>query len=129
MPKYRTEVFGQFAYAPEISYEDLLKLEEKLTIFATKTLTDQGAEFIHFESEGDQTFFQCVFSKFDDAFFKKVSKAFAAKTSKQIECKMLFVDKQMGAISLYSMRDKEVSNQKHELPPSGPIDAAIRGKS
>lgn len=125
MPKHRTELFGQFIYAPEISYDDLLELEQSIKDFVTSSLEENGAEFVAFESEGDRTFFQCVFQEFDESLFKNVCKPFVGKVNAQMECKLQFVDKMLMSSYFYGINHKNIIAEKFSLKPAGPIDEAL----
>lgn len=126
MPKYRTELFGQLIYSPDISYEDLLPLEEDLMSHATEKLEAAKAHFIHFESEGDRTFFQCVFREFGEELFASVAKSLAVKTDGQVECKLFFVDKELSSVYFYALSKGRLKANKVALPVSGPIDKTLQ---
>ena len=125
MPKYSCELFGQIIYAPEISYDDLLPLEEALMALATETLEDQGAQFIHFESEGDRTFFQCIFREFGEDRFSSLARKLAPQADGRIEWKLFFVDKELGGALFYGIEKGKIKANKVTLPAAGPIDTAL----
>lgn len=128
MPKYSTELFGQLIYAPEISYDDLLPLEEELTGLVTQTLEEHKAQFIHFESEGDRTFFQCVFRDFGEEFFGAIARTLAKRADGKVECKLFFVDKELGSAYFYALQKGKLKANKVTLPTAGPIDTALRAE-
>lgn len=149
MPKFRTELFGQLIYDPEISYEDLLPLEEELISLVTARLEEWRGRFITFESEGDRTYFQCLFQDFDEEIFAGISKALKPLTggkgisgspgnpenlvnltnlpnlNGRIECKLFFVDKELSAVYFYALNKGKSVGRKVELPSAGAIDKAL----
>lgn len=131
MPQFRTELFGQIIYDPEISYEDLLPLEEELTGLLTARLKEFRGRFITFESEGDRTYFQCLFQEFGEGMLAEINKALTAFTGGKsghggrIECKLLFVDKELSAVYFYALNKDKPLRRKVELPAAGPIDNAL----
>lgn len=125
MPKHRTELFGQFIYDPEISYDDLLALEEEVTAFISESLTKHGGSFISFEPEGDRTFFQCAFSEYSEKLFKDVCKTLRSKIGTQTECKLLFVDKMMQASYFFGLNHKNTVAERFTHKVAGPIDKAL----
>lgn len=137
MPKFRTELFGQLIYDPEISYEDLLPLEEELISLVTARLEDFRGRFITFESEGDRTYFQCLFQDFGEEMFAEISKALKNLTggkggsedqgnlNGRVECKLFFVDKELSAVYFYALNKGKSVGRKVELPAAGAIDKAL----
>ncbi|MDR2893392.1 MAG: hypothetical protein LBV80_09985 [Deltaproteobacteria bacterium] len=128
MPKNRTELFGQLVYAPEISYEDLLPLEEKLIAAVSEKLEAAKAKFVNFESEGDRTFFQCVFNEFGEEFFASLAAQIKKDMDARCECKLFFVDKELVAAYFYAINKGKLKVGKMPLPAAGPIDRALRGE-
>ena len=126
MPKHRTELFGQLIYAPEISYEDLLPLEEQLTAFVTEKLEAAKAKFIHFEPEADRTCFQCVFNEFGEELFASIGAELKKRTDARCECKLFFVDKELSSVYFYALSKGKLKASKMDLPAAGPIDRALR---
>ena len=116
MPKYKTEVFGQVIYAPEISYDELLDLENEVKLFITEILESFSAEFMTFESEGDRTFFQCVFQDCDEEKSEQVAGRFAGHLNKKLEYKLLFVDKMLVEHYFFALNHQGVKLQKI-VPP------------
>ncbi|MDR1125126.1 MAG: hypothetical protein LBM64_03570 [Deltaproteobacteria bacterium] len=131
MPKFRTELFGQFIYDPEISYEDLLPLEEELINLVTARLEEFRGRFITFESEGDRTYFQCLFQDFGAAMCADISKSLKTLTAGKggpggrIEGKLLFVDKELSGVCFYALNKGKASGREVELPAAGSIDKAL----
>ncbi|MDR2826366.1 MAG: hypothetical protein LBV76_06175, partial [Deltaproteobacteria bacterium] len=125
MPKYSAELFGQLIYSPEISYEDLLPLEEELVLFVRQTLEHFNGQFISFEPEGDHTFFQCVFQNFDESFFTSVGQMLKDKIKDKVEGKLFFVDKALSSVYFYALNNGALQAHKVTLPTAGPIDKAV----
>jgi hypothetical protein len=125
MPKYRTELFGQLIYSPEISYADLLPLEEELMLFVRQTLEQFDGQFISFEPEGDHTFFQCVFQGCADSLFTSIGQTLKEKIAGLVEGKLFFVDKALSAVYFYALNKGALQGQKMVLPAAGPIDKAM----
>jgi hypothetical protein len=125
MPKYRAELFGQLIYSPEISYEDLLPLEDELIIFVRQTLENVNARFISFEQEGDHTFFQCVFQNFDESFFASLGHMLKDKIKNKVEGKLFFVDKALSSVYFYALNNGALKTHKVTLPMAGPIDKEL----
>lgn len=122
MPKYRTELFGQVIYAGEISYDDLLMLESDIKSFITGSLEAAGGEFLSFESEGDRTFFQCAFQACDGETTEGLAKTFAARMNKNLESKLMFVDRLLNRHVFYAINHRKVQEKLMALPEAGPID-------
>ena len=125
MPKYQTELFGQVIYASEISYDALLALENEIKSFITDTLEKESGEYLGFESEGDRTFFQCVFQSCDDACMERLAGKFAQRMHSHLESKLLFVERMLGQSVFYGINHKKIKKQVITLPEAGPIDKAL----
>jgi hypothetical protein len=129
MPKYGTEAFGQVIYASEISYDELIGLENQVKDSLVELLEDFQAEFITFESEGDRTFFQCALPRLVEGQAKRLAARLAKLLDKRLECKILFVDKMLFAHYFYSISAKKSKEVKLTLPEAGPIDKALAAGS
>lgn len=125
MPKYRTELFGQVIYAAEISYDELLKLESEFKDFITESLEAAGGEFPDFESEGDRTFFQCVFQSCGSETMEGLAETFKARMNKNLESKLMFVDKMLCRHVFYGINHKKIQEKSVALPEAGPIDKSL----
>lgn len=131
MPKFRTELFGQLIYDPEISYEELLPLEERLIGLVTARLEGFSGRFITFESEGDRTYFQCLFQDFEESVCAAIGKELKGLTGGRaeyggrVECKLFFVDKELSAVHFYALNQGKAAGRKIELPLAGAIDKAL----
>ena len=125
MPKYRTELFGQVIYAGEISYDDLLALEDEIKGFITGSLEAAGGEYLGFESEGDRTFFQCAFQACDGEAMKELAKTFARRMNDHLESKLMFVDRMLSQHTFYGINHKKIQEKVITLPEAGPIDKAL----
>ena len=125
MPKYRAELFGQLIYSPEISYEDMLPLEEELILFVRQTLEHYHGQFISFDPEGDHTFFKCVFQTFDEDLFAALGQRLKDKISDKVEGKLFFVDKALASAYFCALNNETLETRTITLPAAGPIDQAL----
>ncbi|MDR2051463.1 MAG: hypothetical protein LBQ63_06825 [Deltaproteobacteria bacterium] len=125
MPKHRVELFGQIIYAPELSYDALLDLENGIKASAAAILEDFQAEFITFESEGDRTFFQCVFPDCDAGMNERIAGRFIGKMNPHLECKLLFVDRMLYRHWFHALTHRGGIRKEINLPEAGPIDKAL----
>ena len=98
-----TEMFGHFIYSPELSYEDLMAKERLLIQTVDDILQNAGTEHIQFESLGDVMRVQCAFAEHDDALFHSLCRKIAPYVNKDVEARLLFVDKNLHVMNLYTI--------------------------
>lgn len=125
MPKYRTELFGQVIYATEISYDELLTLEDDVKSFITGTIEAAGGEYLGFESEGDRTFFQCAFQFCDSEMMNGLAKTFKGRMDKHLESKLMFVDRMLSQHMFFGINHKKIQEKSMIMPEAGPIDKTL----
>ncbi len=126
MAKYSTEFFGHFFYSPELSYHELIEYETRLKEAVQNILEIQGADFIHFEAEGDSLMAQCVFPGFAEELFHTVCEALASQLENTTECKVLCVEKNLANLLVYTIRNGKWQEAALALPCAGPIEEQLR---
>ncbi len=124
MASFTTELFTQFIYSPELSYQDLLEREEELKTFLARIIEEHGGEFTHFEALGDTLRAQCVFSEYGEELFHEFCDKLAPALDNQVEARLLFVSREMDFLHLYGIRDGQWTESCLSLPPAGPIGRA-----
>ena len=115
------EMFAQFSYGPDMSYNDLMEAEEILRRSVGETLQANAAEFIHFEGRGDTLRVQCAFFDFREGLFHALSERMAPLARGAIEARILFVDKGLDKLALYFLSDGQWRESVLVIPPAGPI--------
>ena len=119
MAYYTIEVFGHITYSSELSYHDLLELEETAKATVQGILEKSGGEFIHFEAMGDTLRFQCLLPEENDEVFHAICDGFAPHANEHLDIRLLFVDKDLGSIYFYSISAGKWQEATVALPPPG----------
>ena len=120
------EMFAQFTYGPDLSYNDLMEAEASLRHSTTITLQEHAAEFTHFEGRGDTLRVQCIFSEFKESLFHSLCEAIAPLVRDDIEARLLFVDKSLDRLAIYFLSGGEWRESILDIPPAGPIGHRLR---
>ena len=120
------EMFGQFTYGPELSYNELMEAEAFLRREVANTLQEHSAEFVHFEGLGSILRVQCVFRVFGEGLFHALCEAFAPLAKGDIEARFLFVDKNLDKLALYTLSAGQWRESLLDIPPAGPIGKQIQ---
>ena len=120
------EMFAQFSYGPEMSFNELMEAEEILRRSVGEILQEKEAEFIHFEGHGDTLRVQCVFSGFREGLFHSLSERLAPLAKGDIEARILFVDKGLDKLALYFLSAGQWRESVLDIPPAGPIGERMR---
>ena len=94
MAKYPCEMFGNFFYNPNLTYEQLHELEADLLREVDPLLSNQGAVHLDFTPRGDGLCLQCEFLDFDPEFFASLAKKLAQIIIDDTQARLLFVDKE-----------------------------------
>ncbi len=120
-----TEMFAQFVYSPELTYDDLHSREDELRAFTEALLIKRGAEFINFEPMGDTLHAQCVFKGYGEDIGHGLCEDLAPLMDTMMEGRLLFVQKDLQLLSLYTLSQKTWQEATLTLPMAGPIGRSL----
>lgn len=126
MAQYATELFIQCVYSLDLSYHELLEKEAALKMGLTTIMEEAGGEFIHFEEMGDTMRMQCVFPEYGEDLFHPLCRQIAPSMDGHVECRMLFVHKDLDFINFYTVSNGTWQEGCVHLPLPGPLSTALR---
>jgi hypothetical protein len=126
MARYAVEMFGQLVYSPDLSYDALLSLESGLKVGLTGIIAGQGGEFAHFEAMGDTMRVQCVFTEHGEKLFHSFCAQLAPLMDGNVEARLLFVDKDLDLLHVYTLNGGTWKECCISLPAPGPLTLAMR---
>ena len=126
MASYATELFVQCGYSLELSYQELMETEAGLKPALTAIFEENGGEFIHFEGVSDTLRCQCVFSSYSEDLFHVLCDRIASLMDCGVECRMLFVSKDLDALHIYTVSQGGWRESCLSLPAAGPLTRALR---
>ncbi|MDR2489468.1 MAG: hypothetical protein LBD42_08265 [Desulfovibrio sp.] len=121
-----TEFFAQFIYSLDLSYHSLLEREGELKTGFTAILEQYGGEFIHFEEIGDTMRAQCVFDEYEEELFHNICDELAPWMDAFVEARLLFVNKDLSFLHIYTVSDGNWQESCLKLPEAGPLERAVR---
>ena len=118
MAKYPCEMFGNFFYNPNLTYEQLHELEADLLREVDPLLSNEGAVHLDFTPQGDGLRLQCEFSDFDPDFFNSLAKKLAKIIIDDTQARFLFVDKEeMKEFYIFYLSKNKFAQEKFTLKP------------
>ena len=123
------ELFAQFVYSLELSYDGLLERESELKATVAAILEQNGGQFVHFEEMGDTMRVQCAFTEYEEDVFQEICRDVAPLADGFVEARMLFVDKDMDCLYIYTISSGKWKECCLRLPESGPLGLAVREKN
>ena len=126
MAQFATELLAQFVYSLELSYDDLIACEEDLKAKATVFFEQNGGEFIQFEAMGDTLRAQCLFLNYDETLFHQLCEDLLPLINGDIEARLLFVNKDLESLHLYTLTHGKWQECCMMLPVAGPLGHALR---
>ena len=103
MPQAITEMFGNFIYSPELSYNELLVLEGTLKDEISEVLYDNEAEHISYDVSSDSIRIQCSFAQYNEHFFHKICDQILPFLKFNVEGKILFLHRDISTIHIYTI--------------------------
>ena len=124
MAQTQTEFFGHFVYGPDLTYEELLAREEALKEALAAILAASGADYSHFEADGDSLRVQCGLTGQGEDLFHAVCDRIAPLMEKGLDGRLLFVDKALHALHAYSLHQGKWQEGVILLPPPGHLEKA-----
>lgn len=93
MAHYPCEMFGHFLYSPELEYEELGELEQKLKQSLLDILEASTAVHVEYREYGDSLAVQCQFPEFSHAVFAALCTEVQDILTKDVQARFLFVDR------------------------------------
>jgi hypothetical protein len=126
MAQYDAELFVQCVYSPELSYHDLMEAEAALKLALSGIFEESGGEFIHFEGLSDTLRSQCVFPACGEDLFHAVCDKVAPLMDGRVECRMLFVSKDLDTLHIYTVSRGTWRECCLHMPVAGPLTSALR---
>lgn len=126
MGQFATELFVQCVYSLDLSYDELLETEAALKPALTGIFEQQGGEFLQFEGTGDTLRCQCVFPAYGEELFHSLCDSIAPLMNGRVECRMLFVSKDLDALHVYTVSRNAWQETCLHMPAAGPLTRAMR---
>ena len=129
MSFHKMELFGHFAYSPDLSYDELLSREDAIKVTVQEILEKANAEFIHFEALGDSLRFQCVLPEERESVFHTICDDLAPHVKGGLDARLLLVDKDLDTVYFYSIVNGIWQEAIMGLPPAGylvPAASAVK---
>ncbi len=128
MARNATELFAQFVYSVELSYDSLMERESELKTSFTEILEQHGGEFIHFEEMGDTMRAQCAFARYEEDLFHDICDDIAPQMDSFVEARFLFVDKDVNSLHIFVINNGKWKESCLRLPEAGPLSRALLDK-
>lgn len=128
MARNATELFAQFVYSLELSYDSLMERESELKTSFTAILEQYGGEFIHFEEMGDTMRAQCAFARYEEDLFHDICDDIAPQMDFFVEARLLFVNKDLDTLHIFVINNGKWQESCLRLPEAGPLSRALLDK-
>ena len=128
MARNATELFAQFVYSLELSYDSLLERESELKTSFTAILEQYGGEFIHFEEMGDTMRAQCAFDRYEEDLFHDICDDIAPQMDSFVEARLLFVNKDLDFLHIFVINSGKWQESCLRLPEAGPLSRPLLAK-
>ncbi len=102
--RYPCEMYGQLAYCPEMSYNDLYAHERRLVEALTEFLNAMSAAHLDFTPDGDSLRFQCELDGYEEDLFHDLADGISAMLTPDVEGRLIFVDKAtLNVVHVYAL--------------------------
>lgn len=93
MARYPCEMFAQFYYSPDLTYDELHQVEEELMRKVDILFTDEGGIHLEFWPNSDSFAVQGQFDEFDKHKFDRMTDLIKAVLPQSVQSRILLVDK------------------------------------
>ena len=93
MARYPCEMFAQFYYSPDLTYDELHQVEDELMRKVDIIFTDEGGIHLEFWPDSDSFAVQGQFDEFDKRKFDLMSEQLKAALPQTVQSRVLLVDK------------------------------------
>ncbi len=122
MDKTSSEIFCHFVYDESLTYDELLKLEDRFIQEIGDLLERAEAENIDFTPLGDSLMVQCCFNGHKVYIFRKIACDLAESLPHTISGKLVCLSHSLDACHIYWLHSKKWEEQTLPiplLPPEG----------
>lgn len=125
MNKYKSEIFGEFAYAESMTYEELLACESELMVNLEGIFQDGGAEHIDFTPLGDMLMTQCAFETQNLEILRDIAQEIAFILPSRVAGVLLCLQKDLASYHMFWIKRGEWQEKEYIVPKEGPADAPV----
>ena len=119
------ELYAQLSYGEQLTYEELLEVEEKLIVSLQELLERAEAMHLDFMQQGDCLLLQCVFSSPRRYVFRKIAMHIAGILPDHVSGRLFFLDKMLETVHLYWVEPGRWREVIREIPPLAPEDLPV----
>ena len=120
-----TELYAQLSYGEQLTYEELLDVEEKLIASLQDLLERAEAMHLDFVQQGDCLLLQCVFSSPKRYIFRKIAMHIAGILPDHVSGRLFFLDKMLESVHLYWVEPGSWREVIREIPLIAPEDLPV----
>ena len=111
------EYFCYFVYDIELSYEEIMSKEERLTFFVQQILNNFDAIHLDFTPVGDGLQVQCSFEDMNDRKYNELCEALSNYTCDGISVKFLLISRDLKQLQGVMASDKKFQKYTFTIPP------------
>lgn len=117
MARYPCEMFAQFYYSPELTYEELHQVEEELMHKVDIIFTEDGGVHLEFWPDSDSFATQGQFAEFGKSRFDHMARQISEMLPDSVQARLLLVDKSgLEKVLIYSLTHENVELEEITLP-------------
>ena len=120
-----TELYAQLSYGEQLTYEELLDVEEKLIASLQDLLERAEAMHLDFVQQGDCLLLQCVFSSPKRYIFRKIAMHIAGILPDHVSGRLFFLDKMLESVHLYWVEPGSWREAIRKIPLLAPEDLPV----
>ena len=104
MARYPCEMFAQFYYSPDLTYDELYRAEEELMKKLDIIFTEEGGIHLEFWPDSDSFAVQGQFDEFDRYKFDRMADKIKTLLPRPVQSRILLVDRTgLGKIFIYNL--------------------------
>lgn len=119
------ELYAQLNYGEQLTYEELLEVEESLIGNLQDLLERADAMHLDFMQQGDCLLLQCLFSSPKRYIFRKIAMHIAGILPDHVSGRLLFLDKTLETVHLYWVEPGRWREYIKEIPLLAPEDLPV----
>ena len=119
------ELYAQLSYGEQLTYEELLEVEEQLIGDLQELLERADAMHLDFMQQGDCLLLQCLFSAPKRYIFRKIAMHIAGILPDHVSGRLFFLDKTLETVHLYWLEPGRWREYIKEIPSLAPEDLPV----
>ena len=113
---FHCSMFGHIVYDDKLTYQELLDLEDRVTVTIRTALENFGAQYLEFSPQADALLLECLFPEMDRRINTALCDALIRQLGAKVLARLAFMDRRMDHVAFYFLGCGKWKEQVLSIP-------------